>query len=203
MEYNDLIRKRVSVRSFKDTPVPPEKIRNILEAGSLAPSQNDLQNWMFGVITDPQQKRKLGRATQTNWVSKAPLMIAVCSHLNLNDGGHEDDFSMEVDSLRFAPKFINHLCNFGMDRCVSKLWVNNAALPALVQMHLAAQNEGLGGCIVSHVDIDKASKYLKLPPDWACMFLFLAGYTEENKPPAPALKVEGITFENNWTESYF
>ena len=52
MELFDAIKGRKSIRRFKQTPVPDEDIRKILDAGRLAPSANNTQPWSFLVIKD-------------------------------------------------------------------------------------------------------------------------------------------------------
>ena len=52
MDLFDAIRDRRSIRRFKQTPVPDEDIRKILDAGRWAPSANNAQPWSFIVIKD-------------------------------------------------------------------------------------------------------------------------------------------------------
>jgi nitroreductase len=52
MDLFDAIRDRKSIRKFKQTPVPDEDIRKILDAGRWAPSANNAQPWSFIVIKD-------------------------------------------------------------------------------------------------------------------------------------------------------
>jgi len=49
-----------ALRRFKPDPVPDEVISKILEAGIRAPSGSNEQTWLFVVVKDPEQRRKLG-----------------------------------------------------------------------------------------------------------------------------------------------
>lgn len=49
-----------ALRRFKPDPVPDEVITKILEAGIRAPSGSNEQTWLFVVVKDPDQRRKLG-----------------------------------------------------------------------------------------------------------------------------------------------
>jgi len=51
-----ILKKRHSVRKFKDTDVPLEDIKRLIEAATLAPSGKNMQNWHFVVI---RNKRKI------------------------------------------------------------------------------------------------------------------------------------------------
>ena len=53
MDFYDVVRKRLSVRSYKPDPVPEEVLNRVLEAGRLAPSAKNYQPWKFIVVKDP------------------------------------------------------------------------------------------------------------------------------------------------------
>ncbi|HLF90274.1 MAG TPA: nitroreductase family protein [Anaerolineales bacterium] len=59
------IRRRRTVRDFSDRPVPREIIENCLRAAGTAPNGANLQPWQFVVITDPEIKRKIRVAAET------------------------------------------------------------------------------------------------------------------------------------------
>ena len=50
MEFDEVIEKRRSIRRYKDTPVPREKILKMLEAARIAPSAGHRQPWHFIVV---------------------------------------------------------------------------------------------------------------------------------------------------------
>lgn len=52
MDLFEAIEGRKSIRRFKDTPVPDEDIKKILDAGRRAPSANNVQPWSFLVVKD-------------------------------------------------------------------------------------------------------------------------------------------------------
>ncbi|HEX4209523.1 MAG TPA: nitroreductase family protein [Candidatus Binataceae bacterium] len=51
-----------ALRRFKPDPVPDSIITQILEAAIAAPSGGNTQDWLFVVITDPGQRRRVGAA---------------------------------------------------------------------------------------------------------------------------------------------
>lgn len=61
MSYADLVTTRHSVRSYKKTPVEPEKVQAILEAGRLAPSAVNNQPTRVAVCDTPEVFRVLLR----------------------------------------------------------------------------------------------------------------------------------------------
>lgn len=56
----EAIRGRRSVRSFSPEPVPRQLVEGVLEAGSLAPSAKNGQNWRF-VVLEGEDKTRLVR----------------------------------------------------------------------------------------------------------------------------------------------
>ncbi len=64
MDLFKAIQGRKSIRRFKQTPVPDEDIRKILDAGRWAPSANNTQPWSFIVIKDKEVLRKMAGAVR-------------------------------------------------------------------------------------------------------------------------------------------
>jgi len=64
MDLFDAIQGRKSIRRFKETPVPDEDIKHILNAGRLAPSANNTQPWSFLVIKDREMLKKMAGAAR-------------------------------------------------------------------------------------------------------------------------------------------
>jgi nitroreductase len=51
MELGEAIKEWRSIRSYMDQPVPVELVREVLEAGTWAPSAKNGQQWRFTVLT--------------------------------------------------------------------------------------------------------------------------------------------------------
>lgn len=62
MEFKDVIYKRQSIRKFTEQDVSQEDLEAILDAGRVAPSGKNSQNWHFVVIRDRGMKEKIGQA---------------------------------------------------------------------------------------------------------------------------------------------
>ena len=59
MNLFDAINTARALRRFKPDPVPDDVITRILEAGIRAPSGSNEQTWLFVVIKDAEQRRKI------------------------------------------------------------------------------------------------------------------------------------------------
>ena len=76
MDFNELARRRYTVRKYKPLKVEEEKIKKIIEAGWVAPTAKNFQPQRFLVLTDENELDKLNKVTNYH---KAPLVIIVCS----------------------------------------------------------------------------------------------------------------------------
>ena len=79
MDIFECIKDRRSIRKYRNTEIPKEKIGMIIEAGLMAPSSGNLQNWNFIVIKDLEKRKKIADAClQQHWMAQAPIHIIVC-----------------------------------------------------------------------------------------------------------------------------
>ncbi len=63
----EIIHTTRSMRRLKPDPVPPGLIRQILEAGTAAPSGGNMQNWRFLVMRDPAIKVEVAQWYRRGW----------------------------------------------------------------------------------------------------------------------------------------
>ncbi len=129
MDLFDAIQGRKSIRRFKQTPVPDEDIKKILDAGRLAPSANNTQPWKFIVIKDRELLRKMAEAvremvntmipyaesekqaqrlaayksTYYTFFEHAPIVIAVCME------GYDAGTDLLLARMGYAPEDIKRL----------------------------------------------------------------------------------------------
>lgn len=64
-EFYAMMQKRRTVRDFSDRPVPRELIEHCLSAAGTAPSGANLQPWHFVAISDPDVKREIRIAAES------------------------------------------------------------------------------------------------------------------------------------------
>jgi len=80
MDAIECLKTRRSVRSFEEKKIPADVIEDIIDAGRLAPTANNLQPWEFIVATDKETRKKI--AALTDWgkfIAEAAACIAVLS----------------------------------------------------------------------------------------------------------------------------
>jgi nitroreductase len=204
MDLFEVIKKRRSIRKFKNIPVPKEIVDNLIESARLAPSGGNGQGWLFGVVTDPKIIKKLAEAAGNQmWIATAPLVIALCAEVKWSLASlSESDFDLTVNKTRFTPEFIEYLRDYPDQRVVSLLFNNSAPMIPGEHIFLTAVNYGLSACWVGFLDIKKASKILHLPDEYACLFLMPIGYKNEEPRSITRKVVSEIAFTNSFRNKY-
>jgi nitroreductase len=80
MDIFDAIRTDLAVRQYRDTPIPDDVAREIVEAGRLTASSANGQPWRFIVVRDKDTLRKLASLAPTGpYIAQAPMAIVVAT----------------------------------------------------------------------------------------------------------------------------
>ncbi len=78
MDTFDVVRTVLATRQFRDTPVPEDVVRQIVEAGRLTASASNKQPWRFIVVENKDTLKQLGQLAKTGpYIPQAPLAIVV------------------------------------------------------------------------------------------------------------------------------
>ena len=157
MKVLEAIAERRSIRSFSSQPVEEEKLLRVLEAGRLAPSARNMQDWKFVVVKDPSIRRRLAEAARNQeFVGQAPIVIAACG---------TSDYVMT---------------------CGQHTYPIDVAI-AVDHMTLAAVEEDLGTCWIGAFYEDKVKEILGVPQTVRVVALLPLGYPAETSKTAEAM----------------
>jgi nitroreductase len=100
MDVVDAIRAFRPCSSYHPRPVDPEKLKSVLAAARLAPSQRNLQPWRFVVVQDAERKRLLAQASpRGKLIGEAPAVIvafAVEEDIPVTIGGYISAYPLDV-----------------------------------------------------------------------------------------------------------
>ena len=85
------IKQRTSLRAFDTKPISDEMLESILEAGRLAPSCANTQEWNFIAIKDKEALEDAHEAVSGGnyWGKRAPVMIVVVTKDGGGCGAHD------------------------------------------------------------------------------------------------------------------
>jgi len=75
MEFDELIRKRYSVRAYQSKDVEDEKLQAIIEAARLAPTAANRQPFQLIVIHVKGREEELSRIYRKDWFIQAPIIL--------------------------------------------------------------------------------------------------------------------------------
>jgi nitroreductase len=87
MDVFHAVRTVLAIRSYEDRPVPPEVIRNILEAARLTASSANRQPWHFILVESREALRQLGAlCTSGPYIAEAAFAVVVAVNAESRSG---------------------------------------------------------------------------------------------------------------------
>jgi nitroreductase len=157
MEFKELIKLRQSDRAYQNKAVEKEKIETVLEAGRLAPSANNAQDWTFVVLDEPELKNRVAGCMYRMggaFVRQAPVIIAVVAEKpllmsRLGSAMKKIDFTSLDMGIVAA-----HIC-------------------------LQAADIGLGTCMLESFDEKEVKTALNIPDNRRVALMIALGYSAD------------------------
>ena len=170
MDFKECIMGRRSIRKFKDTPIPEDVLREIVEEASYSPSWKNTQVVRYVVVKNKELKQQISEHT-TIWAGNAPIING-------------------ADAL-VAVTVIKNRCGFERDGSYSTYrkdtWQMFDAGIASQSFCLAAYEHGIGSVILGLFDAEPISALLNISEDRELVALIPIGYPDE-EPAAPKRK---------------
>ncbi len=149
MTLDEVFLKRKSVRKYSQKPISDEVLLKILEAGRLAPSAKNIQNWHFTALRNPAQIQALQEAAYgQKQVGGAPVCLVLWA---------ENDRMMD---------------------CGQSAATADCSI-ALTYMMLKAAELDVGSCWLGHFKAPEVKKILQLPEAAVVVAVTPLGYTDE------------------------
>jgi nitroreductase len=169
MNVFEAIKKRRSIRAFEEKPIPEDKLLRVLEAGRLAPSAKNMQEWRYVLVEDKELRRKLAVACNNQYfISEAPVVIVGCATMT--------DYVLTCGQPAYT-----------IDVSIS-----------MDHMSLQAVEEGLGTCWIGAFKEDEVKKLLDVPDDMRVVEVMPLGYPKFQPDPKPRMKLEDIVFHDKY-----
>jgi len=167
MDVMTAIQSRRSIRSYKDKEIEEDKLEKVLEAGRLAPSANNRQEWKFVVVREKDTRQKLAVASRNqHFVGEAPCVIVACAT--------ETAHVMSCGQLAYP-----------IDLAI-----------AVDHMTLKAVEEDLGTCWIGAFDEAEVKEILGIPERIRAVALLPIGYPEYVPSQTPRkMREETVVFE--------
>lgn len=172
MTIIEVIKKRCSVRSYRDQSVESDKLGRVLEAARLAPSASNRQEWRFVIVQDKDTRQRLMEAAKNQaFVGEAPVVIACCAKTD----GH-------------------------VMTCGQMCYPIDIAI-AIEHVALEAVEEGLGTCWIGAFYEDQVKEILGIPKDIRVVELLALGYpAKPSSGRKDRLSMEEIVMHERWSK---
>ena len=163
------IAERRSCLRFDGRAIDSAKLDQIIEAGRLAPSAKNRQEWRFIVIRKADLRDKIAAAAfREQNVGTAPVVIAACT-TNIDYIMPNGQYSHPID-VAVATTF----------------------------MALQAESEGLQSCFITTFDEQDVKDLLSVPHRMRVVLLLVLGYSAGPTPPQHRKPLQQIVSYDHW-----
>jgi nitroreductase len=168
------IADRRSIKRFSSRPVETDKILQILQAGHLAPSAGNLQNWRFIVVTDVETIRSLYHHT----LDQEPFLSAMCAIVVVGD-------------VELAHKM------YGMRG--KRLYTVQNCAAAIQNILLTAHAFELGAVWIGAFDEDKVAAVFGIPVhEYRPQAIILIGYPDTEAEAKHSKPLQDVVYFNQF-----
>jgi len=203
MTVEEAIRSRRSIRRYDPSaPVPEQDLRQILEAGRLAPSGINMQSWVFVVVRDPVLRQRLADEAMllpanVQMCHEAPVLLVGCAKLNaadeigerlqdLADAGLVDAGAIGDLARRYRGSFNRMPESDRREYMVLNLTI------AVTQMVLQATELGYGTCWLKGFSEKRVRRILNVPANLHISSIIPLGRPAEAPPPRNRQPLEAV-----------
>jgi 5,6-dimethylbenzimidazole synthase len=184
-QFENLLRWRRDVRSFRREPVDHRLIEHLIGLASLAPSVGYSQPWRYILVESEERRESIRRNFER------------CNQAAL--GSYEGERAelyarLKLAGLRDAPV---HLAVFldshtnrggGLGRATMPETMEYSTVLSVYTLWLAARTYGLGVGWVSILDPADINCCLQVPEDWKLIAYLCIGYPEQESPDPELLR---------------
>ncbi len=169
MDFQELIRHRYSVRSYKPDAVEDDKLQQVLEAARLAPTAANRQPFRVIVVHTEGRQEELRRIYDKTWFVEAPIVMCVC--------GVSDETWVRAGGRSYLDVDVA----IAMDHII-----------------LAAADLGLGTCWIGAFDAGPARELLGLPDSVEPIVFTPLGYPNDQLRPKTRRPLEELVAYERW-----
>ncbi|HBI28003.1 MAG TPA: nitroreductase [Peptococcaceae bacterium] len=164
------IQDRRSIRAYTTKKVEEEKLNQVLEAGRMAPTANNLQNIRFIVVKDQETRNKMvDFAGAQGFLKDAPVVLV--------------GFGEPGDPMR----------------CGEQAYTVDVSI-TLSYMMLTATELGLGTCWLANFDESKIKEILNIPSNMQVVAMSPLGYAAESPEQRSRKSLEQIVSFDKYSD---
>jgi nitroreductase len=152
MEFDEIIKKRHSARSFKSKKVNFRHILDAIDSALQGPTAGGIANMKFIIIENKEAIKKISSFAEQTWINEAPSLICVIS---------DDSILEEMYGER------------------GRVFNRQQSGAAIMNILLKLTDHGLSSCWVGSYADELIKQYLKIPQHMQIECLIPVGYEEK------------------------
>lgn len=183
----ELMRAHRSRRAYKADPIPAEQLASLVDAARHASTSSFIQAYAVVAVTDIAHKTEVARlCADQEHILQAPVFLAICADL------HKLRLACERHGLTFDPGPLETFLQATVD----------AALLGQ-NLLLAAEAEGLGGCMIGAARNHpiELARLLALPSHAYVVFGMTLGFAADAPAPRGRMPLDGVLFIDRYDQS--
>ena len=179
MTFEELLKRRRSVRNFKDVPVSIEVIKEMIKESTLAPNAGNDQPWKFIIVNNKQMMKRISDESKKNILS--------CVNANTNEYAKKYKALLEKESFNVFYNAPNLVLILGVST-VKDLYLDCSLAAGYFMFAAASRN--IDTCWVNlgaEIYDQQMRNELGIPDDCKIVAPIILGYAEK-VPPIPKRK---------------
>ncbi|MBN1381316.1 MAG: nitroreductase family protein [Deltaproteobacteria bacterium] len=184
MNFQELLKKRRSIRNFQKKEVPIEVITDIIKEACLAPSARHSQPWRFSVITHKDTIKRLSDESKKN----------ILAGIAVNPDSPHKAYEAAMHNERFNV-FWNAPCLVFIYGPKKHDYLDCDCALAAAYLMFAATERGLGTCWIglgSHIENPELRKEIGLTEDDRIVAPIIIGYPKSIPEPRDRAEPEVV-----------
>jgi nitroreductase len=168
MEFDDVLKRRYSCRSYMNKEVNDKILLRILTNAVLAPNSGNLQAWRFIIVKDENKREEIAVACiDQKWMTQAPVHIIILEDLN-------------YVKLHYKKR--------------AELYCIQDSSLAAGNIMLTAASLNLDTCFVSAFDESMLNRILKIPEGLMPYCVITLGYSKDKAENKKRSSLDNMVF---------
>jgi nitroreductase len=204
MEFYEAVSKRRTVREFLSRPVEDDKIRRILEAGLMAPSNAHLKSWEFILLRDRESRKDAVttglKARDMKDREDIEKFLASFEDETLKRV-YRKSLPLQLTMMLEAPELLIVCYRMKPLAACTRLFDLNplaSAWMCIENIVLAMAAEGLYGCTYTPYDSEGLKRHLAVPDGYEIAAVIPFGYPAVRPEPWAGESLEDRLHFDRW-----
>jgi nitroreductase/CTP:molybdopterin cytidylyltransferase MocA len=173
-----------SHRAYKPDPIAEQQLAALVDVARYASTSSYIQAYAVVAVTDPLRKAEVAQlCANQEHIRQAPVFLALCADLH-----------------KLARACARHGTTF--DPAPFETFLQATVDAALLGQNLllAAESQGLGGCMIGAArdQPGELARLLALPPHAYVVFGMTLGYAADDPAPRGRMPLEGVLFSERY-----